>query len=64
MEISTGQSNQPNTDAASDYKEMNNIEQVFNTLYLDRTDNQIWKWFVFLSLIFIALEVLIQKFVK
>ncbi len=54
----------PNTDAASDYKEMNNIEQVFNTLYLDRTDNQIWKWFVFLSLIFIALEVLIQKFVK
>ena len=54
----------PNTDAIGDSKEISDIESVFTTLQTDRTDNQIWKWFVFLTLLFISLEVLIQKFVK
>ena len=53
-----------NPDAASNFKEINDIETVFNTIQTDRTDTQIWKWFVILALLFLALEVLIQKFVK
>lgn len=48
----------------SDYKVIENIESVFDTLQTDRTDNEIWKWFVFLTLLFIVTEILIQKFVK
>ena len=45
-------------------KEIEDIETVFNTIQTDRTDTQIWKWFVILALLFLALELLIQKFVK
>ena len=51
-------------DAANKFKEIDDIETVFNTIQTDRTDTQIWKWFVILALLFLALEVLIQKFVK
>ncbi|NBU80925.1 MAG: hypothetical protein EBS55_04680 [Flavobacteriaceae bacterium] len=53
-----------NPDAANKFKEIDDIETVFNTIQTERTDTQIWKWFVILALFFIALEVLIQKFVK
>lgn len=53
-----------NPDAASNFKEIEDIETVFNTIQTDRTDTQIWKWFVILALLFLALELLIQKFVK
>ena len=53
-----------NTDVAADFKEIEDIETVFNTIQTDRTDTQIWKWFVLLTLLFLALELLIQKFVK
>ena len=53
-----------NTSISSDYKTINDIETLFNTLQTDRTDNQIWKWFLFLALLFFIVEVLIQKFVK
>lgn len=53
-----------NPDAASGFKEIEDIESVFNSIQIDRTDTQIWKWFVILSLLFLALELLIQKFVK
>ncbi|MFY8065672.1 MAG: BatA domain-containing protein [Flavobacterium sp.] len=53
-----------NPDAANKFKEIDDIETVFNTIQTDRTDTQIWKWFVILALLFLALEVLIQKFVK
>ena len=49
---------------ASNFKVINDIETVFNTIQTDRTDTQIWKWFVIFTLLFIALELLIQKFVK
>jgi hypothetical protein len=53
-----------NPDIAYAYKEIEDIETVFNTIQTDRTDTQIWKWFVLLTLLFLALELLIQKFVK
>ncbi len=53
-----------NTDAISDFKEISNIDSIFDTLQANRADNQLWKWFVILALLFVALEVLIQKFVK
>ncbi len=53
-----------NPEAASNFKEIDEIETVFNKIQTDRTDTQIWKWFVMLALLFLALEVLIQKFVK
>ncbi|MES2748155.1 MAG: BatA and WFA domain-containing protein [Bacteroidota bacterium] len=54
----------PNTNIANDFKEISDIESVFTTLQADRSDSQIWKWFVLLTLLFITFEVLIQKFVK
>jgi hypothetical protein len=53
-----------NTDASSDFKEISNVDSIFDTLQANRADNQLWKWFVLLALLFITLEVLIQKFVK
>ena len=53
-----------NPDVANNFKQIDNLETVFNTIQTDRTDTQIWKWFVILALLFLALEVLIQKFVK
>jgi len=53
-----------NPDAVSDFKEINSVASIFDTLQADRSDNQIWKWFVILALLFVAIEVLIQKFVK
>lgn len=53
-----------NPDAVSEFKEINNVASLFDTLQTNRNDNQIWKWFVILALLFVAIEVLIQKFVK
>lgn len=53
-----------NADIARNFKEIEDIESVFNTIQTDRTDTQIWKWFVILALLFLALELFIQKFVK
>ncbi|MEK8179826.1 BatA and WFA domain-containing protein [Flavobacterium buctense] len=53
-----------NTDITANYKEIEDIETVFNSIQTDRTDTQIWKWFVLLTLLFLVLELLIQKFVK
>ncbi|WP_298392627.1 BatA domain-containing protein [Flavobacterium sp.] len=53
-----------NTSSISDFKEISNVDALFDTLQSNRADNQLWKWFVVLALLFIAIEVLIQKFVK
>jgi len=53
-----------NPNAVANYKEIDDIETVFNTIQTDRIDTQIWKWFVVLTLLFLVLELLIQKFVK
>lgn len=56
--------NLANPDIAVGYTEIEDIESVFNTIQTDRTDTQIWKWFVMLTLLFLVLELLIQKFIK
>ena len=53
-----------NTNSVSNYKEISNVDSIFDTLKANRADNQLWKWFVILALLFVILEVLIQKFVK
>ena len=53
-----------NKEITANFKEIDDIETVFNTIQTDRTDTQIWKWFVMLTLLFILLELLILKFVK
>ena len=55
---------QNNTNIADDHTLISDIESVFNTIQTDRTDTQIWKWFVLLALLFLVIELLIQKFVK
>ncbi|MEO7976343.1 BatA and WFA domain-containing protein [Flavobacterium sp.] len=55
---------QVNTNIVSDFKTADTISTIFNTLQTDRTDNQIWKWFVIFALLFLALEMAIIKFVK
>lgn len=48
----------------SDYKVIDKFETVFNTLQTERSDNEIWKWFVIFTLLFLITELFIQKFVK
>ena len=48
----------------SDYKTIDSIHTVFNSLQTDRTDNQIWKWFVIFALLFLVTEMAIIRFVK
>ena len=55
---------QANEDAVSDYKTIDSIETVINTLQTDRIDNQIWKWFVIFALLFLVTEMAIIRFVK
>ena len=53
-----------NSNLVEKYENGNSMETVFNTLQTNRIDNAVWKWFVWLTLLFLVLEVLIQKFVK
>lgn len=48
----------------SDYPIAASIATIFDTLQTDRTDTDLWKWFVILTLLFLVIELLIQKFVK
>ena len=54
----------PNTNAISEYQKISSLELFFDTLQNSRSDNQIWKWFLIGSLLFLILEIIIQKFVK
>lgn len=53
-----------NSNLLSDYKVVNSVDIVFNSLLSDRSNIEIWKLFVILTLLFLALEIVIQKFVK
>jgi len=55
---------QVNESILSDYKTGDSISTIFNTLQSNRSDNQIWKWFIIFALLFLALEMAIIKFVK
>lgn len=53
-----------NEEVVNDFKEIGSIDTLFDTLQSNRADNQIWKWFVIFALLFLVLEILIQKTVK
>ena len=53
-----------NENAVADFKIIDSIGSVFDKIYTDRTDNNVWKIFLILTLLFLVLEMLIQKFVK
>ncbi|WP_309608960.1 BatA and WFA domain-containing protein [Flavobacterium sp.] len=54
----------PSNETLSDLNKIESIETFFETIQIDRTDSQVWKWFLIITLLFIFLEILIQKFVK
>ncbi|WP_035670964.1 BatA and WFA domain-containing protein [Flavobacterium sp. 83] len=53
-----------NENLLSDYKKAESITSFFDTLQTDRTDNQIWKWFVIFALLLLLTEMAIIRFVK
>lgn len=53
-----------NEDAVSEYKTIDSIATVFDTIQTNRTNNQIWKWFLIFALLFLATEMAIIRFVK
>jgi hypothetical protein len=55
---------QANENALSNYKTIDSISTIFDTLQTDRTDNQIWKWFVIFAMLFLVTEMAIIRFVK
>jgi hypothetical protein len=55
----------PSSDATlDDLTIVTSIESFFDTIQTNRTDSQVWKWFLIFTLLFILIEILIQKFVK
>ena len=53
-----------NENLVSEYKTVESIKSLYNTLQTDRSDNQIWKWFVIFALLFLITEMAIIRFVK
>lgn len=53
-----------NSNLLDAYENSTSLEAVFDALQTNRTDNVLWKWFVVLTLLFVVLEILIQKLVK
>lgn len=47
-----------------EFKVVNSINNFFDDIRFNRVDNQIWKLFLALALLFLCLEILVQKFVK
>lgn len=48
----------------SDYEIIPSIASVFDSLQTNRTDHQIWKWFVIFALLFLVTEMAIIRFLK
>jgi hypothetical protein len=61
-----GESNVDSKDrnVLSDYKIVDSIANVFDTIQTTRLDNQLWKWFVIFALLFLVSEMAIMRFLK
>jgi hypothetical protein len=55
---------EPSSESLGDINQTDSMETFFNTLQTEREDNQIWKWFLIFTLLFLTIEILIQKFIK
>ncbi|MEZ7499705.1 BatA domain-containing protein [Flavobacterium sp. Arc3] len=53
-----------NENVLSEYKIIDSVANVFDTLQSNRLDNQIWKWFVIFALLFLVTEMAIIRFMK
>ncbi|MGA9639068.1 BatA domain-containing protein [Flavobacterium sp.] len=53
-----------NENIFSEYKTLDSITTVFDQLQTERTDSQIWKWFVIFALLFLVIEMALIKFLK
>ncbi len=49
---------------ADDFTEADSVTTVYNDIKSERTANELWKWFIIGTLIFLLTELLIQKFIK
>lgn len=47
-----------------DYTEADSIATVYNDIKSERTANELWKWFVIGTLLFLLTELFIQKFIR
>lgn len=56
--------NQQNSRILNDYTITDSVATVYKDIQSERTANELWKWFIIGTLIFLLLELLIQKFVK
>jgi len=54
----------PSSESIDQLNQIDSLESFFDTIEIERTDNQIWKWFLIFTLFFLLLEILIQKFIK
>jgi hypothetical protein len=50
--------------ALNQIKQANSIESVIDSWKSNTNDSELWKWFVLLALLFVLLEVFIQKFIS
>lgn len=55
---------QNNTNLFDDFTSVSSVATVFDDIHSARTGNEIWKYFIIATLLFLLLELLIQKFVK
>ncbi|GIZ07588.1 BatA domain-containing protein [Flavobacterium sp. UMI-01] len=55
---------QPNKNLLTEYQTIESVSALINQLQTDRSDNQIWKWFVIFALLFLLAEMAIIRFLK
>jgi hypothetical protein len=55
---------QVSTTNFENFTKINNISTALNDIASERTSNEVWKWFIFATLLLLITELLIQKFVK
>ncbi|MGL5112910.1 MAG: BatA domain-containing protein [Flavobacterium sp.] len=55
---------QINANLSSNFDSIDSIKSVFNTLQTNRTDSQLWKWFLIFALAFLLAEMAIIRFLK
>ncbi len=55
---------EPSSESLDHLNQIDSLDKFFETIQIERTDNQIWKWFLIFTLLFFIIEILIQKFIK
>ena len=56
--------NLQNENILGDFTKTDSVSTVYNDIHSQRTASELWKWFIIGTLVFLLLELFIQKFVK